>query len=61
MSDRGSWSVTTDGTFYAGQQLSGLEYNHKLNLLLVTSQESGLLVYDSTSTLLKKSDVSGQW
>lgn len=55
------WCVTTDGSFYAGDKLNGLEYHQKLNLLFVTSQEFGVLVYDTTSsTLLKKAGVSGR-
>lgn len=60
MSDHGQWCVSTDGSYYAGERLTGLEYHQKLNLLFVTSKQSGVLVYDSTSsTLLKTSKISG--
>lgn len=60
MSDHDQWCIATDGSFSVGEKsLSGLEYHQKLNLLLITSEESGIHVYDTTSsTLLKKTNAS---
>lgn len=62
MSDQDQWCIATDESFSVGEKaLSGLEYHQKLNILLVTSEDSGILIYDSTSsTLLKKTDAAGR-
>ena len=60
MSDQDQWCIATDGSFSVGEKgLCSLEYHQKLNLLLITSEESGIHVYDTTSsTLLKKTNAS---
>jgi len=60
MNDHEQWCISADGSIPISEHLSGLDYHPKLNVLLVTSRESGLMVFDTTSSsLIKKTSLTG--
>lgn len=63
MSERDQWFINADGAVNIDEniRIRSLSYFQKLNILAVTTESNGLLVYDALSwTLIKKSDIAGK-